>query len=64
MSASATYTAKELAALAGISERLAYDVAGRETALGRLAIRVGARVVWPRTKVDALLGLAQDGSDA
>ncbi len=68
---SATYTATEVARLAGVSTwTLLEDVRRAERGeqagpLGRLAIRVGRRVVWPRRPVDALLGLesgeASDG---
>ncbi|MDA8311077.1 MAG: hypothetical protein M0Z46_10800 [Actinomycetota bacterium] len=54
-----TYTAREVADLAGLSEWSVLQAARRgDTSLGLLAIRVGRRLVWPRAAVDELLHIS------
>lgn len=59
---SATYTAEEVAALVGVSSWAIYAQA-REGTLpdGLEPIRVGRRLVWPRARVNALLGVEASG---
>ncbi len=61
----AVYDAAEMAALWGVSEWCLYeDVRRGERGdeagpIGRLAIRCGRRIVWPKTPVDRLLGIRE-----
>ncbi|MGH9090200.1 MAG: helix-turn-helix domain-containing protein [Acidimicrobiales bacterium] len=62
MPAPATYTVAEVAELVGISDWAVRQAAARgDTPVGRVAIRVGRRIVWPRAAVDRLLGVG-DGT--
>lgn len=59
----AVYSAEEVAALLGVSAWAIYNEVRRAEAgepsgpVGRLAIRVGKRVLFPKAAVDRILGL-------
>ncbi len=59
----AVYTAEEVAELLGCSPWAVYnevrraEVGEQAGPIGRLAIRVGRRLVWPKAPVDRILGL-------
>lgn len=60
----AVYQAAEVAELTSLSEWAVYEAARRgDTAVGRLAVRVGRRVVWPRAAVDQLFQIAASSGD-
>lgn len=53
----AVYQATELSQLFTLSSWAVYQAAKRgDTPIGRLAIKVGRRVLWPKGPVDRLLG--------
>jgi excisionase family DNA binding protein len=56
---SATYTAEELAELLGVSAWSVY-ASVKSGGCPIEPIRVGRRMVWPRSAVDRLLGLEGD----
>lgn len=58
----ATYTADEVASLLGVSTWAIYK-AVKEGTCPVEPVRIGRRLVWPRSRVDALLS-AQDRSEA
>jgi predicted DNA-binding transcriptional regulator AlpA len=54
----ATYTAEEVAAIAGVSTYAIYSAVKREEPpIGTLAIRIGNRLVWPRRAIERLFQL-------
>lgn len=58
------YAAEEVAELADLSTWAVYNATRREgDPLGSLAIRVGRRLLWPKTAVDRLLGIDHDAAD-
>jgi hypothetical protein len=62
----AVYTADEVAELFNVSEWAIYQAVRRGERgddagpIGRLAIHVGRRIVWPKAPIDRLLGLECD----
>jgi predicted DNA-binding transcriptional regulator AlpA len=59
--AAATYTAEEVAAIAGVSSFAVYEAVKRQEApIGTLAIRIGHRLVWPRRGIARLFQLDTD----
>lgn len=54
----ATYTADEVAALLGVSTWAIYQSVRRDEC-PLTPIRIGRRLVWPRSQVDAVLGTSQ-----
>jgi hypothetical protein len=58
------YAAEEVAALADLSTWAVYNSTRRkDDPLGSLAIRVGRRLLWPKTAVDRLLGIDNDAPE-
>jgi predicted DNA-binding transcriptional regulator AlpA len=54
----ATFTAAEVAELAGVSTFAVYESVRREEPpLGTMAIRIGRRLVWPRRAIADLFQL-------
>ena len=57
----ATYTAKEVAQLLGVSEWSLYQ-AVRNGTIPFQPIKIGRRLVWPKAVIDRSLGLSGDAA--
>jgi hypothetical protein len=56
--AAATFTAEEVAAIAGVSTYTVYETVRRqEPPIGTMVIRIGHRLVWPRRGIEHLFQL-------
>lgn len=59
--APATFTAEEVAAIAGVSSYTVYETVRRQEApIGTLAIRIGHRLVWPKRGIEDLFQINTD----
>jgi predicted DNA-binding transcriptional regulator AlpA len=60
--AAATYTAEEVADIAGVSTFTIYEAVKRQEApIGTMAIRIGRRrLVWPRRGIERLFEIDAD----
>ncbi|MGD0985080.1 MAG: helix-turn-helix domain-containing protein [Acidimicrobiales bacterium] len=61
----ATFTASEVAQLAGVSTYTIYSAVKREEPpIGTLAIKIGNRLVWPRRAIERLFQIDAEGDPA